>query len=71
MIDTVKRERNEKLVLRWIDMWRKRRFTQKFWHAWSKYSKAEGDEKRSQMFCNEFYEKGLKMRSIRHMKLYC
>lgn len=47
MIDTMKRERNEKLVLRWIDMWRKRRFTQKFWHAWAKYSKAEGDEKRS------------------------
>jgi hypothetical protein len=52
-------------------MWRKRRVAQKFYGAWAKYSKGEGDEKRSQMFCKAFYEKGLKMRSIRHMKLFC
>lgn len=68
---TFKRERNEKLVLRWIDIWRKRRNTFKFWSAWAKYAKEEGDEKRSQMFCRRFYEKGLLMRSIRHMKLFC
>jgi len=38
--------------------------------CWKKWSKIKGDEKRSIGFCRKFDERGLYMRSLRHMKLY-
>lgn len=68
---TPQKERNDKLINRWIDMWRRRRFSRSVWTAWSKYARGEANEKRSEQFCQEFYEKGLRMRAIRSLKLYC
>jgi len=43
----------------------------KVWREWAKMGKENGDERRSVKFCDEFYKKGLLMRSMRHWKLFC
>ena len=66
----MQRERNEQLILRWIDQWRKRRMIAKLFGGWKTYSRDAGDVRRSEDFCQQFYQRGLIMRSLRHMKLY-
>ena len=64
------RDRNDVIINRWIDQWRIRRRFQKLYGFWKKYAKMKGDEKRSKDYCQEFYERGLIFRAIRHWKLY-
>ena len=59
------------MVHRWIDVWHKRKKAYKTWRAWAKICKEKGEKKRSEEFITKFYQKGLLMRSIRHMKLFC
>lgn len=63
-------ERNELIILRWIDQWRLRRAKGRYWNAFKIYCAAKVKEKKSVKFCQDFYERGLKMRSIRHFKLF-
>ena len=58
------------IILRWIDQWRTRRQKSKFWYAIKTYTQAKTKEKKSVKFCEDFYERGLIMRAIRHMKLF-
>lgn len=64
------RDRNDVVINRWIDQWRVRRRNQKLFGFWKNYSKTKGDEKRSVDFCQDFYQRGLIFRTIRHWKLY-
>lgn len=63
-------ERNEQIILQWIDQWRIRRIRK----AWYRQKKEEylalSREKKADEFCRQFHDRGLKMRTIRHFKLW-
>jgi len=67
----LQRERNEKLMLRWIDIWRRQRMFFRVWKAWLRYHQQKNDERKSIEFCRKFYMKGLEFRAIRSWKLFC
>lgn len=56
--------------MRWIDQWRIRRFKRRLFDSIKVYTLAKIKEKKSAKFCNDFYERGLVMRAMRHMKLF-
>lgn len=63
-------ERNEQIILRWIDQWRIRRFKAKVFEACKTYCMAKSKEHKSVKFCEDFHKKGLIMRSLRHWKIF-
>jgi hypothetical protein len=58
------------IILRWIDQWRLRKQRTKVWDSFKKYTMAKTKEKKSVKFCEDFYERGLVQRAMRHMKLF-
>lgn len=64
------RERNEQIICRWVDQWRNSNKAKKLFTAWKADTQEIVKEKRSEEFCEKFYERGLLFRSMRHMKLF-
>ena len=58
------------IILRWIDQWRLRRAKGRYWNAFKVYCAAKIKEKKSVRFCEDFYQRGLIQRSMRHFKLF-
>jgi len=65
-----KRDRQELIILRWIDQWRAINKVKKLFSSWKEETADIVKEKRSEEFCQKFYERGLLFRSMRHMKLF-
>lgn len=63
-------DRNELIILAWIDQWRVRRFKRKVFDSVKTYTLAKSKVKKSVNFCDDFYERGLLMRYLRHFKLF-
>jgi hypothetical protein len=63
-------DRNEVVIMRWIDQWRVRRQKRRLWDSVKTYTQAKIKEKKSEKFCQDFYERGLVMTALRHMKLF-
>lgn len=64
------RERNEQIIMRWIDQWRNINKMKKLYRYWKEQAQDTVKTKRSEEFCANFYERGLLFRSMRHMKLF-
>ena len=56
--------------MRWIDQWRNTNKAKKLFRQWKEDTADIKKEKRSEEFCQNFYERGLLFRSLRHMKLF-
>lgn len=56
--------------MRWIDQWRNTNKSKKIFRLWKEDTQEIKKEKRSEEFCQNFYERGLLFRSLRHMKLF-
>eukprot|EP00354_Favella_ehrenbergii_P004252 CAMPEP_0170468948 /NCGR_PEP_ID=MMETSP0123-20130129/11942_1 /TAXON_ID=182087 /ORGANISM="Favella ehrenbergii, Strain Fehren 1" /LENGTH=147 /DNA_ID=CAMNT_0010735655 /DNA_START=434 /DNA_END=877 /DNA_ORIENTATION=- len=54
----------------WIDQWRNTNKAKKLFRSWKEDTQEIKKEKRSEEFCQNFYERGLVFRSLRHMKLF-
>jgi len=54
----------------WIDQWRNINKMKKLFRYWKVDTADIVKSKRSEEFCNNFYERGLLFRSMRHMKLF-
>ena len=70
MSGELQRERNEQIILRWVDQWRNINKMKKLFKYWKNDTAEISKEKRSEEFCQDFYERGLLFRSMRHMKLF-
>lgn len=64
------RDRNEAIIMRWVDQWRKINLMKKLYRYWKDDTAEIVKEKNSEKFCEAFYERGLLFRSMRHMKLF-
>jgi hypothetical protein len=64
------RDRNEQIIMRWVDQWRAINRVKKLFRSWKEDTAEVVKEKRAEDFCNRFYERGLLFRSMRHMKLF-
>lgn len=64
------RDRQELIILRWIDQWRAINKVKKLFSSWKEETADIVKEKRSEEFCQKFYVRGLLFRSMRHMKLF-
>jgi len=54
----------------WIDQWRHTQKCKKLFRYWKEDTAEIKKEKRSAQFCQNFFERGLLYRSMRHMKLF-
>ena len=64
------RDRNEQIILRWIDQWRNMNKMKKLFRSWKSDAQESKKTERSEQFCEAFYQRGLLFRSMRHMKLF-
>lgn len=64
------RDRTNTVIDRWVDMWRNRNYIKKIFKIWKGDAMERANEKRSEDFCQAFYEQGLRFRAMRHMKLF-
>jgi len=64
------RDRNEQIIMAWIDQWRHTNKAKKLFRSWKEETQEIKKEKRSAQFCQNFYERGLLFRSMRHIKLF-
>ena len=58
------------LILRQIDQWRDRTKLKRLFSFWKVEGQEGAKEKRSADFCDQFYQRGILMRSMRHWKLF-
>ena len=54
----------------WIDQWRNMNKIKKLFRSWKSDTEDSVKTQRSEKFCQDFYERGLLFRSMRHMKLF-
>lgn len=64
------RDRTNTIIDRWVDSWRNRNYIKKIFKIWKGDAMERANEKRSEDFCQAFYEQGLRFRAMRHMKLF-
>jgi hypothetical protein len=53
-----------------VDQWHRIQRAKKLFRYWKADTQDIVKEKRSEQFCEQFYERGLLFRSMRHMKLF-
>ena len=53
------RDRNEEIIMAWIDQWRHTNKKKKLFRSWKEDTQEIKKEKRSAQFCQNFYERGL------------
>ena len=56
--------------MRWIDQWRHKRRLKQYYDRVVQERREDRQVKKSQKFCEDFYEQGIKMKAFRHMKLF-
>lgn len=64
------RDRNEALIMNWIDKWRWKRKQPKMLKALLKDCPDKVKERHWEEYCQKFYERGMKRTAYKHMKLF-